>query len=194
MKLWTCIIFILLSCSLWGESNRRAEGHFNTSQQEDGRYLVEFKGKSFDVRSHFPASPKFYAQTAYYIMENPLIQFFLIISPHQDISNDDIIRMTLAQIAGEYKGLNLDVINISRSEQKSEKKGHLIHMNQEFVIDLENGFREFVTLHLYRNNHYDVSTLTRFTLGSSEKEELKHRMKGSQITNRFHDETTVTGP
>jgi len=194
MKVWTCIILLSLSCSLWGESDRRAEGDFNTSQQEDGRYLVEFKGKNIDVRSYFPENPKFYAQTAYYIMENPLIQFFLIISPHQDISNDDMIRMTLAQIAREYRGLNLDVINIDRSEKKSGKKDGLTQTNQKFVIDLENGFRELVILHLYRNKQYDVSTLTRFTLSSSEKEDLTHRMNGNQITNRFHDETTVTEP
>lgn len=185
------MILLILCGSLFSETDRRAEGTFNVNQAEDGRVLVEFKGKNFDVRSYFLEQPKFYAQTAYHIMANPLIQFFLIVSPHLDVTVDHIMRMTLAEIGAEYRGLNLDVVKIDHSKRKVENKGDLSHITQQFVIDLENGFREFVTINLYRNSSYDVSTITRFTLSPSEKEDLDHRIKGNKITSRFHDDTSV---
>ena len=194
MRALLVAIFFLLFPSLSAESAREAEGYFNTNRQDDGRYLVEFKGMKFEVRSYFPAKPKFSNQSAYHILKDPLMQFFLIVSKHQSVTADHMMRMVLADIGHQYRGLDLQVVNVKKSDLEETESDGLKRIFQQFVLDLSNGFREFVTVNLYRNSEYDVTTLTRFTLSPTEKEDLDYRMKGNDMTKKFHDETQVKIP
>lgn len=172
----------------------KAEGYFNINQKEDRSTLVEFFGEHIYVKTVFPDKPEFANQTAYTINQDPLVQLFFTVGERLDTSNNQMMRMLLSNIDKEYQGLNLRILKIQESTPNVTQRKGLDHYSQQFVVDLTGGYREFVKVNLYRHAEYDVMSLSRFTLSPKEKDDLKHRIRGNDITETFHDALELRVP
>lgn len=155
--------------------------NFTVKEEPSGVYSASYREEGVSIYAEFPGKPEGEGGKLTYVTTNPIVQMSLALAKHDKTSSKALSSAILETVLKEYQSAQMEIQEIKTGSEEEGPSRYSI----QYIIDLESGIREFLTLTLFRSQEVDLMALTRFILSPEQKEELSLRVKGNSLAEEF---------
>jgi hypothetical protein len=191
MKRWI-LILLIVPFALYGQSltstlKKNIPGEFQLSERGDGTFFADYTRGNLDVQMLFPGKPQIGKDRATYLQRPPLVQLSFMVLTHEDMRAELQAKVVLNSVKNEYDKLRLAIKDVKQSERKRVSSGGNQGESFQYIIDLENGIREFLTVQVFTQDDWDIVPFTRVILSPQETKDMSARIKGNSEAANFFE-------
>lgn len=189
MKSWLLALlvipFVVNGQDITKALRKNIPGQFSVEERGDGAFVADYKRGDLNVQMTFLGKPQVGQDRITYIYRPPLVQMSFMVLPKEEVRSELQAKVILNSVKTEYEKINLPIKEIKEVDKKNETIGGKRGDSFQYIIDLENGIREFLTVKVVSNGDFDVIPFTRVILSPTEAQDVEMRVKGNSTAANF---------